>query len=499
MMECTVTLRPYQEDAIRRLRQTVASGKRSCILVSPTGSGKTVAAAALIRSAIEKQKHVLFLAHARELVNQCSQKLWDFGVEHGIIMRGEEMEDMARVQVASKATLVSWLKRMKLAKPPADLIVVDEAHRSLSKWWRYLIELYPDAVVIGLTATPARGDGRGLGELYGGMVEAVPSSQLIREGFLVPTRVFAPYRPNLKGIPRSGTDFAKKPLERRMDKPQLVGDIVGHWKKHAEDRQTVVFATGVQHSLHIRDEFVRAGIRCEHLDGTTDMEERDAILGRLRDGDTRVLTNVGVCTEGWDCPVVSCCVMACPTKSYVKYRQCCGRIQRPYPGKTDALLLDHAGCVYMHGFPDDDVEWTLDSSKTIEEEVKERRKDGRMKEPICCPACHAMFSGKPACPNCGFKIQRRAKDKDVQQGMLIEVDRDQEVVKESEDRQRYWHRCLGVMANNGRSAKAAGAMFRARYGVWPEGMKNIPDGKQWNLPVADLYPQYRRTKRASGE
>lgn len=486
-------LRPYQLDSIEQLRQAVREGKKRLILCAPTGSGKTVSAAAIIHGAVERGKYVLFVAHARELVNQCSAKLWEFGITHGIIMRGEEMEDMTKVQVASKSTLLSWLNRMKLTQPPADLVIVDEAHRSVSKWWRHLIEMYPDAVVIGLTATPARA---GLGEMYEGMVQAVPSSQLIAEGYLVPTRVFAPYSPNLKGVPVCNGDFSKKPLERRMDRPQLVGDIVGHWKKLAEDRQTIVFASGVQHSLHIRDEFLKAGIACEHLDGTTDVDERDGILKRLADGDTRIVTNCAVLTEGFDCPVASCVVLACPTRSYVKYRQMSGRVQRPSPGKKDALLLDHAGCVYMHGFPDDDVEWTLDDSKSIEDEVRERRKDGKMKEPICCPACHAMFSGKPACPNCGYKLQRKAKPQEVKQGMLVEVDRELTVNKEAEDRQRFWHRCLAIMANKGRTASAAGAMFKDRYGEWPADMRNVPSGNDWKMLVADLYPQYIKRKGA---
>ena len=216
-------LRPYQADAIERLRAEIRQGRRRLILQASTGAGKTVIAADIIRRTVEKGGRVLFLAHARELIKQCSDKLWDVGVPHGLLMAGRGYQLSEPVQVASKDTLLSRAIRLgTLRLPEASLVVADECHRSLSRWWRYLLDQYPRAVILGLTATPARSDGRGLGDLYQAMVQAVPTSQLIQDGYLVSTKVYAPYRPNLKGIRVERGDYNREQLAARLNKKNLL-------------------------------------------------------------------------------------------------------------------------------------------------------------------------------------------------------------------------------------------------------------------------------------
>src|SRR6478736_7029025 len=158
-----------------------------------------------------------------------------------------------------------------------------------------------------------------------------------------------------------------------MDRAQLVGDIVTHWHRYGEHRKTVAFAVNVAHSLHIRDEFDRTGVRAEHIDGSTLKPERDAVLARLASGETKIVTNCMVLTEGWDMPEVGCCILARPTKKMGLYRQMIGRVLRPAEGKPDAIVLDHSGAVFRHGFVEDHVEWTLDPGRRAESPVHQQR------------------------------------------------------------------------------------------------------------------------------
>ena len=154
---------------------------------------------------------------------------------------------------------------------------------------------------------------------------------------------------------------------------KLVGDIVTHWHKFAERRKTVCFAVSVAHSIHIRDEFVKSGVRAEHIDGSTPKAERDATLERLAVGEIELVTNCMVLTEGWDLPEVGCCILARPTKKMGLFRQMIGRVLRPADGKPDAIVLDHSGAVFRHGFVEDRVDWTLDPDRRAESPTHQQR------------------------------------------------------------------------------------------------------------------------------
>src|SRR5262249_17097646 len=198
--------------------------------------------------------------------------------------------------------------------PPANLLIIDEAHHARANTYQKLIELYPDASVLGLTATPCRGDGRGLGNIFKKMIEVPQVADLIKLGFLVGAKVYAPVDPDLKGVRTQTGDYAVGQLADRMNTPALVGDIVIDWLKHGERRKTIAFAVDVQHSVHIRNDLVQAGVRAEHLDGSTSIRDREAILARLASGETEVVTNCMVLTEGFDCPDIGCIILARPTK-----------------------------------------------------------------------------------------------------------------------------------------------------------------------------------------
>ena len=322
---------PYQIDVIRRVEEAIAAGKRRIMAVAPTGSGKTVVAARIVLDAVLRGQRVLFLVNRRELIRQASQKLHSAGVDCGVVAAGFEARPGERVQVAMMPTLHARAIRSRLMElPPADFVIVDEAHHATAATWRRVIDSYSGATLLGITATPCRKSGTGLGDIFEVLIEADQIKQLIKEKHLVGTTVFGPADgPDLRGVRSRGGDFIESELAARVDTPRLVGDVVTHWHRHAQGRRTIVFAITVAHSVHLRDEFCASGVVAEHLDGTTPADERDAILKRLADGSTDVVCNVLVLGEGLDVPDIGVMVLARPTRSFGLARQMIGRGLRP--------------------------------------------------------------------------------------------------------------------------------------------------------------------------
>jgi DNA repair protein RadD len=392
-------LRPYQSNVIEEFHRRVEAGIHRIILTAPTGSGKTIIGADIIRDYARRAKTVLVLAHRREIISQTSQKLFAAGIAHGIIQAGIKPRQLELVQVASIQTLWTRTKHTGTMEfPPADLLAIDESHHCPAQTYRAIIESYPDAILIGMTATPCRGDGRGLGGIFQEMIECPQVPELIEGGYLVRTRVYAPVDPDLKGVRTVAGDYNEKQLAGRMDRPQLVGDICTHWHKFGERRKTVAFATSVGHSIHIRDEFVRSGVRAEHIDGSTPKPERDASLARLASGEIELVSNCMVLTEGWDMPAVGCCILARPTKKMGLYRQMIGRVLRPADGKPDAIILDHSGAVYRHGFVEDRVEWTLDPDKKAVA-PRHQQRERQSTRLIECSQCGVVGTAGEPCWN----------------------------------------------------------------------------------------------------
>lgn len=466
-----IVLRPYQNQAVEDLRNSIRRGNKRVILQAGTGSGKTVIAAEIIKSAVRKERNILFLAHRRELIDQCSDKLKSFGVDHGIIMAGRKRNQIARVQVASVQTLWSRaVQRSLMGFPATDLVVLDECHRTLAPTYLKILEGYPDAIVLGLSATPIRSDGRGLGEVYSDMVSCPGVRELTKEGFLVPVRYYAPSMPDLSGVKIRMGDYVEGQLEERMDKEPLIGNIVETWGRLAEDRKTVVFATGVKHSIHLAEAFTKAGVRAAHLDGKTDKHEREKILFDLYKGHLQVLSNCMVLVEGWDCPPVSCCVLARPTRFVGLYLQMAGRTLRPWQDKDDCLLIDHSGAIYDHGFVDEAMPWDLNPEEKIQERIRDKEKKKRTSKPITCPECKLVFISKPACPNCGWKPEPTGKEYTWVDGKIVEVTPDgTKEFKYSQEMKLSWFRQLkGYALDKGYKNGWVSHTFYKKFGHWPQ-------------------------------
>lgn len=471
-------LRPYQARAVAEIAEAIAAGRRRIILVAPTGAGKTVIMARLARDARQDGRSILALVHRRELVQQLSGKLFDAGLDHGIVAAGFPARPGERAQVASISTLHARAVRgSAMNLPDADLILVDEAHHATARTWRQIIAAYPDAIVIGVTATPCRGDGRGLGGIFDCMIECPPISELIAAGFLVPTKVYAPTEPDLAGIRISRGDYNEKQLAERMDGPQLVGDIVTHWHRLAERRCTVVFATSVAHAIHLRDEFGRSGVAAAHVDGGTPTVERDAILARLAAGSLEVVVNCGVLTEGFDLPAIGCIVMARPTKSLALFRQIVGRGLRPAPGKDHVLVLDHAGATFEHGLIEQPIKWPLAADARAERPSQSSRGKKRAPELKACPECSAVRWSWAPCDECGWRPRVKPQVVEATDGQLghVEADRFARERKPGFNEKNLFHAELAWIATErGYASGWIAHKYREKFGEWPISRRSPP-------------------------
>jgi len=425
---CTATppapirLRDYQLRDLDQIRALIRAGRRRILLVQPTGAGKGTLATFMIQGAVARGKRVIFLVNRRELVKDLSKRLDRLGLDHGVIMGTHpRRKPRLSVHVASVDTL-----HRRPHVPPADLLFIDEAHFSVSPIYSQVLERYPTAVLIGMTATPVRLSGEGLDEIYQDLVLGPSVADLTARGYLVPDRVFAPggSQPDLNTVKPSTGDFNQKQLAEVCDRTKLVGDIVDHWKRLAADRKTVVFGVDQQHARHIAEQFRCQGVEAVHVDAETPDAERDRIWEDLDNGPLPVVCSVGVISYGWDHPIVSAVVLARPTQSLALHLQQIGRGKRPAPGKCDLLILDHAGNTGRHGFSDDPRDWSLDGKGVRgRADVDVRALSVRM-----CRQCWAAFSSTlDRCPYCGAPYQKQARDIETVAGELEEIRRQQKL------------------------------------------------------------------------
>jgi superfamily II DNA or RNA helicase len=382
-------LRQYQQQAIDDTRAAIRNGARAPLLVLPTGGGKTVIFATIAATAAAKGNRVLILVHRRELIHQASSKLAWVGLEHGIIAAGLPTTD-APVQIASVQTLARRLAHMTWQP---GLIIIDEAHHATAGQWDRILNHWPDAYRLGVTATPCRLDGRGLGAAFDAMVHGPTVADLTSAAFLSPARIYAPpIVADLASVRTRAGDYAKDQAAAAMDRPTVTGDAISHYQRLASGQQAIAFCCNVKHAASVCDAFKTAGITAELLLGSTD--NREEVVADFAAHHTKVLVTVDVVSEGFDVPAASCAILLRPTQSLGLYLQQVGRVLRPAPNKPAALILDHVGNVTRHGFPNDPRDWSLD----------DRLKRGRgtpAPSVRTCEQCFAAFKPAPQCPACG--------------------------------------------------------------------------------------------------
>ena len=484
---------PYQVEAVEAARNVLRCGKKRFIIQASCGAGKTIVASEIISSAIGKGNKVLFICHFRQLAYQAMERFEKYGMADkvGFIMAGEQSDLDLPVQIASIQT---YQRRLNLDDitynrwfVDADIVIYDECHSSISRTRKAVLDIYKDRVIIGLTATPCRSDGRGLGVVYQEIVRCSNFAELQEQGYLVPVRYFgAEHEPDLDDIRLVAGDYNKKTLGERVDKPKLVGDILLNWSKIAPDRQTVIFATNVSHSLNIKEEFEKHGYSIEHIDAKTPHEERMDILRRFEQGDIQIVTNCEVFSEGADFPWVSCIILAKPSKSYARYVQKAGRVSRLYKGKIDGIIIDHARMIQEHGYLEDPVVWSLNDK---EKAWSNPARDIKLKKMAKCRICHEIFNGLKACPRCGTELKAFGREIKTTDQELVELKAKKKRNRGMDwvDKRIFYGTLLYHAKEKGYKKGWAAHGYKSLMGVYPNDsrVKDVepikPEGKFQNL------------------
>ena len=486
-------LRDYQQAGLDKTFELLENVRR-VLLVAPTGAGKTVVATHLISKLLRTTgRQVLFLAHRRELIKQCAEKLSENGIIHGIIMGGVKSDPTAPVQVASVQAIAR-----RTIDADVGAIITDECHHAAAGSYLKVMGKYPDAVSIGLTATPYRTDGKGLGDMYDAYTRIAGIDELTARGYLAPARYWSPSIPDLGGVQIKGKDFDPTTLSQSMSRPVIIGNIVRFFINNAPTEKAICFAVDKAHGEKLKARFIEAGVQADFIhDGLTN-NERDKMLRAHRRGKIQVLININILSEGYDDPSVSVCICARPTMSLGFHVQSIGRVLRPWEGKQFAKIFDHTGNVRRLGFIQD---YDADLSSGLNK--KHIRGVGDIAPALrTCKKCFAIFkSGVSECPVCGTKIVGKVRTIISKSGNLEEITKtvcscgsfdvkkrpdargtviecaecgkELRVIMPSMTPKQYYIREYEKCLANGWKTMRASIMFKNRYGKFPD--KHVRD------------------------
>jgi superfamily II DNA or RNA helicase len=373
------------------------AGYRRVLFVLPTGGGKTYTFVYIAEQAAIRGNRVCILVHRQELVDQASRSLHAIGCRHGIIAAGYRQDLSHTVQVASVQTLARRLHQI-----PAgffQLLIVDEAHHGVAGTWAKVLDHHQGGHVLGVTATPERLDGRGLGHAFEVLIQGPDAGWLTDNDFLVPARIFAPPGIDLSAVKRFDTAKGRHDSDEILRQGQAMGDAVSHYRRTIEPEHNgtaIAFCCSVAHADALATAFNDQGIAAARLDGAMDRGERRRLINDLGAGVLKVLTSCDIISEGTDIPSVTGAILLRPTDSLGLHLQQVGRVLRPAPGKTHAIVNDHVGNSLRHGLPTDPREWSLDGR------TKRSKKAASEALPVkVCPQCFATInSAEPTCPIC---------------------------------------------------------------------------------------------------
>jgi superfamily II DNA or RNA helicase len=399
-------LRPYQNQLANDIRGAFGSGANRPLAVSPTGSGKTVLFSYITSQVLKRGSRVIIIAHRREILDQISATLKRVGVPHGFIQAGKSTSTQPAM-VASIQTLARRLDTI----PAPDLVIIDEAHHSVSKSYVQMFAAWPTAKFIGVTATPERLDGKGLGVMFDRMVMGPSVQWLIDNGFLAQPVYYAPREVvDLSQVHTIAGDFDRSETEEIVDTPRITGDAVTHYVRFCNRQRAVAFCISVAHAQHVADTFNSCGIPSASIDGTLDPEVRKQRVDDLTAGKILVLTSCELISEGFDLPAVNAAILLRPTQSLSMHLQQVGRALRPYPGKANAIILDHVGNCLRHGLAEQERDWDLSGRE-------KRLKKSSLVETKQCSKCFAIFAGT-VCPQCGAQREIAAREIEEVDGEL---------------------------------------------------------------------------------
>lgn len=429
-------LSPYQSTGVDDVYAAFSGGAQRVLFTLPTGGGKTQVFTKIAQLAAEANTRTCIMVHRDALLIQASRKLYECGVQHSIIAPGRSSRYNDLVSVASVQTLVRRLDRYEF-----DFLIPDEAHHAVSPTYQKVFAAFPQAHVLGVTATPIRTDGQGLNAVFDAMVCGPSIGELIREGYLVePVYTGAEKLVELSSVRTRMGDFDQRELAKIMDRSEITGDAVDHYRKLCPGKPAVAFCVSVKHAEDVAADFAAAGFRAASIDGTMDVAEIRRRTAGLSDGSIQVLTSCDLVSEGFDAPGVVAAILLRPTKSLAVYLQQVGRALRPAcsvhqlpdaaarlaaiaaSSKPHAIILDHAGNCFRpgFGFADDEREWTLEGRKK-----RATSGNGAAAIPIRqCPKCFRCHRPGPTCPACGHVYVVVSESPAIVAGKLVQIDKE---------------------------------------------------------------------------
>ena len=497
-MTTPMQLRPHQVKALELIRERMKMRERRIVLELVTAGGKTACAVAMIQAAVAKGGRCLFVVNRTQLLNQTVERFASQGIDAGIIQGKNTTGTHKRVLVASIATLHLRPKEM-----PDDLalLVIDEAHAAggdtrLHKLIHHVHGKAPKAAIIGLTATPwASGMGKHYealeGPLFQSKVCPVTAAELIEQGYLCDCEIYAPPGPDMTGVKVVAGEYDEDQSAERMEKLNIIGDIVTTYLKHGSGKKAVLFAPNIAFSQKMAEEFTRVGIDARHIDYRKPEAEKNELLKAFDNDEFRILCNPLLLREGWDCPSVEVLIMARPTRSLISWAQIAGRVLRVSPGKSLAKILDHSGTASRLGFPTDDrsAEPLDDGKPKSASEKKDKEKKEQEKLPKACTECHFLKpAGVHECPACGH-IPRRPSDIEVLPGELVLMKKSKKHKAEDPalrfgNKQKVMSMLLQYAHERDYKEGFALRQYRDIFGVWPRGLESTrepvsPELRSW--------------------
>ncbi len=495
----TVPLRPLQVKTVEAVHAKIRAGHKRVCCVAPTGFGKRYLAVWWAKECELQGKQAWIVTDRRTLVKQMRDELKRFGVHYGIIMSTEQRNSEAPIQVVSIHT--ARARNMLGDAEPHTINVgfVDEGHKE-PEAYKMLYAKYP-CVWIAFTATPVGPQGRSIigNGLYDCMVEVVKNSELIAQGYLLPTKVIAPSAPDIKGVTiNDGAEYNQSQLSRAVSKVTAFANVFDEWAPFA-DRQTILFAPGLAYCRGLQADFEHRGVPAALIEADTKLKDREEIFEKFANRDICVLLSVDILKEGFDAPIASCAIDLQPNSQLRTYWQKVGRIKRAHEGQSEAVYLDMAGNCWRHMLhPDDDPAWDEVTGNTTTAELYQRRlEEGKERAPTTCPKCKMLIKpGQRKC-ECGFEFKEFKPVKWIRMGdgKLKEVTAERIVKQEKSGRDKEmaeWKSCLfaALHSRNGLTFDQCRFIYQQRTGRYaPDYLPCMPvyGSAKRKMKVRDVY------------
>jgi DNA repair protein RadD len=423
MAAVLIVPRDHQSLNMDAIRAWFLAGILRILWYMPTGAGKSVSAGFMLQRSAARGYTCWFIVHRRELIRQTERTFRSLGLDFGVIAAGYPESPNQLVQICSMGTLMRRID--KLPKP--HTVILDECHHLAAKSWTEVLQKCGYKYLIGLSATPCRMDGRGLGAFFDKMVMGLSIGELIAMGYLSPFRTFAPKTVDDSRLKSRGGDYVPKEAEQLMDKPAVTGSALDEYRKLCDGKRAIVFCTSIKHSKSVAQQFREAGYAAAHVDGTFNDDVRDGIIADFESGALQILCNVDICGEGLSINAIECVILLRPTQSLGLYIQQVGRGLRTWPGKKELIILDHANLTVKFGLIDEPREWTLSGD--------EEKKKASTTSVRVCPKCWAATrSAARTCGECGYEFPVKSRNAKFVKGDLEEVDAEE--LRAERERQR---------------------------------------------------------------